>query len=52
MIRAFELPYGDTTLAVGAAGVDVTGVYTPRSTPAARAPRALVREALDNPNRL
>ena len=49
MIRAFELPYGDTTLAVGAAGVDVTGVYTPRSTPAARAPPALVREALDNP---
>ena len=49
MIRAFELPYGDTTLAVGAAGVDLTGVYTPRPTPPALAPQALVREALDNP---
>ena len=49
MIRTFELPYGDETLAVGTAGVDVTGVYTPRPTPPALAPQALVREALDNP---
>ena len=49
MIRAFELPYGDTTLAVGTAGVDLTGVYTPRPTPPALAPQSIVREALDNP---
>ena len=49
MIRSFDLPYGDETLAVGTAGVDLTGVYTPRPTPPALAPEALVREALDNP---
>ena len=49
MIRTIELPYGEETLAVGAAGVDLTGVYTPRPTPPALAPQARVREALDNP---
>ena len=49
MIRSFDLPYGDETLAVGTAGVDLTGVYTPRPTPPTLAPEALIREALDNP---
>lgn len=49
MIRTFELPYGDDTLAVGAAGVDVAGVYTPRPTPPAGNPQLLIRAALDNP---
>ena len=49
MIRTFELPYGDETLAVGTTRVDLTGVYAPRPTPPALAPQALIREALDNP---
>ena len=49
MIRTIELPYGDDTLAVRSSGVNVTGIYTPRPTPPARDPQALVRAALDNP---
>ena len=49
MIRGFDLPYGDETIAVRGMGVEVSGVYAPRATPPARDPRALIREALDNP---
>ena len=49
MTRTIELPYGDGTLAVRSAGVEITGIYAPLPTRPAHDPQALVRATLDNP---